>query len=648
MCGITGFVDSTCDFSPEQIIKKMTGKLIHRGPDDEGIWIDNKGVVAFGHRRLAVLDLSPAGHQPMHSISDRYVLVFNGEIYNHQELRGILSGYSWNGHSDTETLLAGFESWGVEETLKKCIGMFAIALWDKKENNLYLSRDRLGEKPLYYGWLGSTFVFGSELSAIKEHPGFNAEIDRNSLAKLLRYNYIPAPFSIYQGINKLLAGTLLKIPFGSGLDEAKNAKKINYWTLKDTAINGQSNQTFKDDDEAAHLLENILIKSIGQQMLSDVPLGAFLSGGIDSSTIVALMQTQSTLPVKTFTIGFDINGYNEAEHAKSVARHLGTEHTELYVTSNQAMDVIPSLSGMYNEPFADSSQIPTYLVSKIARQNVTVALSGDGGDELFGGYNRHVWVNSIWNKIGWLPQNVRAAFGKAINGPSQNSWDRLGKFSETYFPKSLHVSRLGEKLDKLSDVMSVQRPEDMYWGLVSQWKDAEDVVLGAGKSSARFTDYAECESLKEIEHRMMYLDTMTYLPNDILTKVDRAAMANSLEIRVPFLDPRIVEFAWKLPLSMKIRGGEGKWLLRQVLYKYVPREIIERPKMGFAIPIDVWLRGPLRDWAEALLNETRLRNEGYFNPVVIREKWNEHLSGRRNWHSQLWSVLMFQSWCEAQ
>jgi len=511
-----------------------------------------------------------------------------------------------------------------------------------------LCRDRLGEKPLYYGWQGETFIFGSELSAIKEHPRFISDIDRDSLVKLLRFNYIPAPFSIYKGINKLLPGTLLKMPFGSGLDKAKNAKEINFWTLKDTAITGQSNIILQDDNDAINLLDVKLKETINQQMLSDVPLGAFLSGGIDSSTVVALMQSQSSIPVKTFTIGFDIKGYNEAEHAKIVAQHLGTEHTELYVTSSQAMDVIPSLSNMYNEPFADSSQIPTYLVSKIARQNVTVALSGDGGDELFGGYNRHVWVNSIWKKIGWLPKNIRYALGLAINSPSQNSWDRLNIISEKYFSKRFHVSRLGEKLDKLSDVLSVKKPEDMYWGLVSQWKDAEDIIIGAGKLTNEFSCYSECEELKEIEHRMMYLDAMTYLPNDILTKVDRAAMVNSLETRVPFLDHRIVEFAWKLPLSMKIREGKGKWLLRQVLHKYVPEKIIDRPKMGFAIPVDIWLRGPLRDWAESLLDESRLKSEGYFDHIAIREKWSEHLSGRRNWHSQLWSVLMFQSWCEAQ
>lgn len=648
MCGIAGFLDSSQDVAdPERVLSRMTDALVHRGPDDRGFWLDREAGIGLGHRRLSILDLSPTGHQPMVSACGRYVVIFNGEIYNHLRLRQELESISpaisdrWRGSSDTETLLAVVAALGTEAALKKYVGMFAFALWDRETRRLTLARDRLGEKPLYYGWQGKIFLFGSELKALREHPAFRGEINRDALALYMRHNCIPAPYSIYQGIYKLPPGMWLTL----GRSE-RDIVPRSYWSVREAADVGLRFPFVGSEDEARIALDNVLRQAVAGQMLADVPLGAFLSGGVDSSTVVALMQALSDRPVKTFTIGFHEAGYNEAEHAHAVARHLGTEHTELYVTSEQAMAIIPRLPSLYDEPFADSSQIPTFLVSELARRHVTVSLSGDGGDELFGGYNRYFWAKNIWRQVGWLPQSMRAALAGVLTTLPPSAWNGVFKGLARFLPAGWRYANPGDKLHKLADILAVRAPEEIYLGLVSHWKHPAKVVHSASEPATVLTDPARWAALPDLENRMMYLDQMTYLPDDILAKVDRAAMGVSLETRVPLLDHRVVEFAWSLPLSLKIRDGQGKWLLRQVLYKYVPKEMIERPKMGFGIPLDVWLRGPLKDWAEALLDETRLRNEGFFEPMAIRQKWAEHLAGRRNWSYYLWDVLMFQAWSE--
>ncbi len=584
----------------------------------------------------------------------RYVIAFNGEIYNHLELRtelvkvgagGTAAGV-WRGHSDTETLLAGFAAWGIKATVERCIGMFAFAVWDRKDRVLTLGRDRLGEKPLYYGWQGqgdnACFLFGSELKALKEHPAFAAEINRDALCLLMRHNVIPAPHSIYRGIYKLQPGSLLTVSL------ARREPVIeSYWSLAEVAVAGNRSPLGGGAESMVDELETLLKSAVRQQMMADVPLGAFLSGGIDSSTVVALMQAQSGRPVKTFTIGFNEVGYNEALHAKAVARHLGTDHTELYVTPQQALDVIPKLPSLYCEPFSDSSQIPTFLVSQLARQQVTVALSGDAGDELFAGYNRYVLANNLWSKLSRLPRGVRRVGASGIRALSPAAWNRLMGPVQPMLPRSMRQVNIGDKLHKGSGVLGAHGVDDLYLGLVSHWEPEILVIGGREPATCLRGAPLELKGLDSVQ-RMMALDTVTYLPDDILVKVDRAAMGVSLEGRVPFLDHRVVEFAWRIPQSMKLRAGVGKWILRQVLYRHVPKELIERPKMGFGVPIDAWLRGPLREWAEALLDEARLRREGYFNPAPIRAKWDEHLSGERNWQYHLWDVLMFQSWLAEQ
>lgn len=643
MCGVTGYWQVTGHSAEavEAIVGAMAQQIVYRGPDDSGVWVDEAAGVALAHRRLAILDLSPAGHQPMLSAGGRLVVAFNGEIYNHLELREELAGQVWRGHSDTETLLAAFECWGIETTLKKCVGMFAIALWDREARVLTLARDRLGEKPLYYGCQGETLLFGSELKALKAHPAFGAEIDRDALALFLRHNAVPAPYSIYRGIHKLPPGTFLQIQAGQ-----TDAQPVAYWSARSIAEIGQRNPFRGSDAQAATELERLLGQAVGGQMVADVPLGAFLSGGIDSTTIVALMQAQSARPVQTFTIGFNEAGYNEAVHAHAVARHLGTEHTELYVTPQDAMDVIPNLSAIYDEPFADSSQIPTCLVSRLARHHVTVSLSGDGGDELFGGYNRYFWARNLWRKFGWMPRPLRAALAGVLTTVPPAAWNTAFQKLGQWLPARLRYANPGDKLHKAAEILAVRSPEEIYLGLVSHWKHPAQLVRGSHEPPTLLTDPSRQADLPDFEQRMMYLDTVTYLPDDILTKVDRAAMAVSLETRVPLLDHRVVEFAWTLPLDMKIRHGQGKWLLRQVLYRHVPQSLMERPKMGFGVPIDQWLRGPLKPWAAALIEPARLTREGIFDPAPIQRKWLEHQAGARNWSYYLWDVLMFQAWRE--
>jgi len=651
MCGIVGFVGygGLPSGTVANIAQRMGEAIRHRGPDDSGIWQDNAAQVALAHRRLSILDLSPAGHQPMMSASGRYVIAFNGEIYNHLELRADLekvgaggtAGLGWRGHSDTETLLAGVDAWGLEETLKRCVGMFALALWDRQDRVLSLARDRIGEKPLYYGWQNGVFLFGSELKALKAHPAFVGEINRDAITLQLRHNYIPAPYSIYQGIFKLLPGSVLQI---QGARDTGQGEPVPYWSFVDAVARGQTASFAGDEAEAVSALDVLLQDAVRQQMVADVPLGAFLSGGIDSSTVVALMQAHSIRPVKTFTIGFNEEGYNEAVHAKAVARHLGTEHTELYVSPQQAMNVIPRLPALYDEPFSDSSQIPTFLVSEMTRQHVTVSLSGDAGDELFGGYGRYFRAVRTWNTLKCFPPPFRSMLASSIRALSVDGWNRLSAPLRPLLP--VRMRNIGHKAYKFSDLLGDRDGATLYRHFISHWSDPTAVVVNGREPLTLITQPPL--QLDSITEQMMALDTLTYLPDDILCKVDRAAMGVSLETRVPFLDHRVVEFAWRLPLSMKTRNGQGKWILRQVLYNYVPRELIERPKMGFGVPIDTWLRGPLRDWAESLLDESRLRQEGFFNPKPIRQKWAEHLSGKRNWQYHLWDVLMFNQWVDAQ
>ncbi len=661
MCGFAGVwvTDKTDAAGLATVATRMALAIAHRGPDDSGAWADGPVGIALGHRRLSIVDLSTAGHQPMHSASQRYVIAFNGEIYNHLKLRFDLEaeGWSdpWRGQSDTETLLAGCEAWGLEETLKRSVGMFAIALWDTQTSTLHLARDRFGEKPLYYGWAGagakSALVFGSELKALRAYPGFTNPVSREALALYMRFTYVPAPHSIYRDVYKLEPGCMLTL--SSALADQPLAAPANalrppvtyagltlrrWWALADVVQSGAQNQ-FANEVEAVDALERTLKEAVRVQSLADVPLGAFLSGGVDSSTIVALMQQQASQPVKTFTVGFEEAGFDESPHARAVAEHLGTEHAELFVSAAEAQAVIPQLPQMYDEPFADSSQIPTHLVCKAARQQVTVALSGDAGDELFGGYNRYFWGPRIWNRLAWLPYPARHAFGKVITTVPVGAWDRLGSM--------LGAVRTGEKLHKLGRAINgVRNLDDLYRNLVSEWQDPASVVKDGGSPRCAADVAIHVPPNHSDVERMMYRDSTTYLPDDILCKVDRAAMATSLETRVPFLDHRVAELAWQLPLHMKIRGNEGKWALRQVLYKYVPRELIERPKAGFGIPVGQWLRGPLRDWAESLLNEQRLQTESYFYPAPIRAKWAEHLSGQRDHTASLWAVLMFQAWLE--
>jgi len=647
MCGITGFLDPSHSCSAdtiEPLVGRMTDAILHRGPDDSGAWADPESGVVLGFRRLAILDLSPTGRQPMLSANGRFIIVFNGEVYNFNQLRTELAslGHTFRGHSDTEVMLAAICQWGIQAAVQRFNGMFAFALWDRHECQLTLVRDRLGIKPLYYGWAGSVFLFGSELKALKAHPAFRAEIDRGALALYLRHNYIPAPYTIYRGFCKLLPGTILTL---TGNQSGELPDPVPYWSVRQVAESGVAHLFEGSDQDAVVELDALLRESVRERMVADVPLGAFLSGGIDSSAIVALMQVQSSRPIQTFTIGFHESSYNEAEHAKEVARHLGTEHTELYVTSQEAQAVIPRLPALFDEPFADSSQIPTYLIAELARRHVTVSLSGDGGDELFGGYNRYTWARKIWKTTGWMPGAFRTFGADALQRISPASWDTL--LSNRFIPRRWRVSEPGEKIRKIGEIIPADSPEAIYLDLVSHWKDPAAIVCGASEHPTLLTRRDTWACLPDYTSWMMYIDLATYLPDDILTKVDRTSMGVSLEVRVPYLDDhRVVEYAWKLPLRMKIRNGQGKWLLRQVLYQYVPRQLIERPKKGFGIPIDAWLKGPLHGWAEALLGERRLKEEGFFNPKPIRQKWQEHLTGKHNWQYHLWDILMFEAWLE--
>ena len=638
MCGIAGFIELKPGSSADRLradVGAMAGTLSHRGPDGEGVWVDAESGVALGHTRLAIIDLSPQGAQPMASSCGRFVLSYNGEIYNAPELRRELeqAGRCFRGHSDTEVIVEGCAQWGVEQTVRRLIGMFAFAAWNRETRTMSLVRDRLGIKPLYWGRQNSRLVFGSELKAVAALPGWRPELDRQALAAFMRLSYVPAPMSIYQGIQKLMPGTILELS-GDG-EPAGRA----YWSLDQAVAAAEREPLDLRDDEAASALEDLLGDAVGRRMVSDVPLGAFLSGGIDSSTVVALMQAASLNPVRSFSIGFHEEAYNEAVHAKAVAAHLGTEHTELYVSADQARAVIPELPAIYDEPFADSSQIPTFLVSRMTREHVTVALSGDGGDELFAGYNRYLQGAAIARTMSLAPQAVRQMLARALVTLTPASWDQI--FS--LVPASRRPRLAGDKVHKLAGVLG-EDEVGFYRQLISQWDGAWSLVKGATREHDILDDKLLRRRIGGHVEWMQYLDTLTYLPDDILTKVDRASMAVSLEARVPMLDHRVVEFAWRLPKRFKIRNGEGKWLLRQVLGRHVPKRLVERPKMGFGVPIDDWLRGPLKDWAEDLLEPGAMDQVGLLETEPIRQKWREHQSGRRNWQYFLWNVLMFEAW----
>ncbi len=648
MCGIAGIFCLNGQMHHEELvstIQLMSEQIKERGPDDFGVWVDSSNGLGLGHRRLSIVDLSASGHQPMHSKDGRYVMVFNGEIYNHLEIRSEFHLSKWAGHSDTETLLESFQILGIEEALKKSIGMFAVAVWDTKDKKLILARDRLGEKPLYYGWVkrsqGYSFVFGSELKAVRVTPQFEPKVNRAALSLYLQYGYIPSPYSIYEEIYKLNPGCYLEI----SLDEPE-PKITQYWSIQNAILKGRQKPFLGDKDQAANELESLLKKVIKNQMLADVPVGAFLSGGIDSSTIVSLMQSQSNIPIKTFTIGFKEASFNEAKYAKAVSEHLGTEHVELYVTPKQALEIIPHLSKIYCEPFADSSQIPTYLVSKLAVEDVKVCLSGDGGDELFCGYSRYIFAQKIWKYLSRVPLWLREMIQAVIYSISIKTWSALFRRIKWAIPEKYHYKNFGERIHKGAGTLNVGCHEELYKKLVSYWERPSEVLLGSYEGSTESAATSQAFGMLDPLDRMMAIDTITYLPDDILVKVDRAAMANSLEGRIPFLDHRVVEFAWSLPIEFKLRGTQSKAILRDILKRFIPTSLIDRPKMGFGVPIDSWLRGPLRGWAETLLDEDRLRHEGYFAPNIIRQKWSEHLSGERNWQNQLWAILMFQAWLE--
>lgn len=646
MCGIAGLVDYKGHVDDlENTLKEITDCLSYRGPDASGYWKDDQLRLGLGHRRLSILDLSELGKQPMISSSGRFVIDFNGEVYNFQDLKDKLlsKGHSFRGQSDTEVLLAAFEEWGVSSSLSMLNGMFAIAIHDRESKKLFLVRDRLGIKPLYYGWVNQIFVFGSELKSFRSLPDFNNPINRSALREYMWHGYIPHPHCIYEGIQSLIPGSFLEIDLAAGrLPQVSAPQK--YWSLEDSI---QDQEYIGSFEKASNDLEALLLDSVGKRMISDVSLGAFLSGGIDSSLVVALMQHQSSNAVKTFSIGFEEKKYDEAVFAKDVSSHLGTDHTELYVSGQDAMDVIPMLSEMYDEPFADSSQIPTYLVSKLAREEVTVSLSGDGGDELFAGYTEAYGMRHLWNKLDKLPSSLRSITGSVIQGVPDGVYSALdGPISKLLSNYGHEGSSGPEKLSKVSEILKIPSFEAYFKRVRSHWVN-DDIVLG---NSSRSSTIFESERAKNIStdylERMMFMDLHSYLPDDILVKLDRASMAVSLESRVPLLDHRIVEFAWKLPLNFRPSEPQSKELLRSVLYRHVPKELIERPKKGFGIPVGEWLRGPLRDWTESLIDPRVLESQGFLNPKLIHSKWREHLEGKKDWGHYMWDVLMFQAWHE--
>jgi asparagine synthase (glutamine-hydrolysing) len=647
MCGIAGMIDwraATSADALRSIGEAMIETVRHRGPDAGAVWVEAEGGAALGQRRLAIIDLSPGGAQPMHSADRRYVITFNGEIYNYRDIGRELegAGRSLRSGSDTEVLLEACALWGVEAALARAIGMFAFALWDRKTRTLVLARDRLGIKPLYYAATPERLLFASQLKAFRPAPDWKPTIDDDAVVGYLRHAYIGQPHTIYREARKLPPGHVLTlredlVRNGSG------PSPQSFWDLRGVALAGQRrNDPAPDADEAAERLDALLRDAVKLRMIADVPLGAFLSGGVDSSTVVALMQAQSKRPVKTFSIGFHESGYDEAASAKKVAAHLGTDHTEFYVEPQHALDVIPHLPEWFDEPFADSSQIPTYLVSELTRKHVTVALSGDGGDELFAGYNRYVWAERLARAAQRVPPPLRGASAAAMRALAPDTWTRLFAF----VPQAWRPALAGDKLHKVAMVFDDPEPDVIYRRLVSQWEQPDEIAAAGQEPHGPLWDDTIRQDFPDFIPRMQLLDMMTYLPDDILTKVDRATMAVGLEGRVPLLDHRVVAYAWSLPLGLKLRGGSSKWLLRRVLDRYVPRPLIDRPKMGFGVPIDAWLRGPLREWAETLLAPALLKSYGFVQVEPVRRAWQQHLEGRRNWQHPLWTVLMLQAWRE--
>jgi len=641
MCGIAGYIEWAAKSNQSELEAQgrvMAKAMLHRGPDAERVWADAERGLSLCHARLSVIDLSDAGLQPMTSANGRFVMVYNGEVYNADDILEEFGGDAPNlrGHSDSEVILEACAHWGVAAAVEKFIGMFAFAIWDKREKTLTMARDRFGIKPFYYGEQNGVFFFGSELKALMAHDKFVRDIDRNALASYMRFNYVPAPQSIFKNVSKLQPGHVLTLR-PDGMRDIKP-----FWSLREIASHAQKNTSNLSDTEAEDQLDLLLRDAVKRRMVADVPLGAFLSGGIDSSTVVALMQAQSSKKIHTYSIGMQAEGYNEAEHAKAVATHLGTDHTELYVSPQDAQDVIPDLASYYDEPFADSSQIPTFLVSKLARKSVTVALSGDGGDELFCGYNRYLWGDRIWQRVGGWPNFVKTCASAGIEALKPQTWDHISQI----IPNSKRPRQLGIKMHKVARALTVKDDLELYRRLTSFWEDTEQLVPGSLELKNILWDESLKKDVPDFRERMQLLDALTYMPDDILCKVDRASMAVSLEARVPLLDHRVAEFAFHLPKHQRVRDGQGKWLLRNVLARYIPRELFERPKMGFGIPIGDWLKGPLRDWAEDLLSVEKLEADGLLNAQPIRDVWQDHLSGKINGEVQLWTVLMFQAWRE--
>jgi asparagine synthase (glutamine-hydrolysing) len=644
MCGIAGFVDFENRGSTETretIARAMSDAIRHRGPDADGVWTESNGgaAVAFGHRRLSIIDLTDAGRQPMLSRCGRWVISYNGEVYNFREIRDDLklAGVGFRGQSDTEVILEAISRWGVERTIDRLIGMFALALWDRESQELLLIRDRLGIKPVYWAQRGQSLFFGSELKSLRCFPDWHPHIDRNAVASFLRHCYIPAPHTIYEGVQKLEPGTILR--FGPDLV----VRQSNYWSALECATRGADHLIEANDGDAIQMLDSLLLDAVGRRMVADVPLGAFLSGGVDSSCVAALMQTQSDRPIRTFSIGFNVPEYNEAAHAKKISNHLGTDHTELYVDERQALDLVPKLPSYYDEPFADSSQLPTFLVSQMTRQHVTVALSGDGGDELFGGYRRYAIAQQMNRLVGWAPIKARRLIATLLKSTPHGPINKLGE----RLPGRLKGRNYGDRLAELGRSNPDIDLDVLYLQMMSHWRHPDELVRGAAEPKNIMFDKTLSERIPNLLSRMQAKDCVTYLPDDILTKVDRASMAVSLEARVPLLDHRVVEFAWSLPEHMKVRNGKSKWLLRQVLQRYVPDELIERPKMGFGVPMDVWLRGPLKDWAWQMLSSDRLRELDLLDMNLVMQKWDAHQRGDAAWHYQLWDVLMLSAWLEA-
>ena len=654
MCGIAGGIFSAnSDYRLADILARMNKVQVHRGPDDGDIWLDESTGVGLAHRRLAVIDLSREGRQPMISPSGRYVLVYNGEVYNYEDLRRTLDrcrgDFVWRGHSDTEVILAAIDHWGLVPAVQQFVGMFALAVWDRQEKVLNLVRDRIGIKPLYYGMAGRSIIFGSELKALRTHPQFTAQIDRQSLQDYLHYAYVPAPQTIYTQAWKLPAGHVLSIALGVDRRPHSLPATEPYWSAEAVAIRGHRQPASISETDAVSQMTNIISEAVRSRMISDVPLGAFLSGGIDSSTIVALMQANSALPVKTFTIGFHEDGYDESRHAAAVAHHLGTEHTELYASHKAALDLIPDLPSVYCEPFADPSQIPTLLLSRLTRESVTVCLSGDGGDELFGGYNRHFIGKRLWPMMRPIPLGLRRMIARWLRTIPPHGWDAFfDVLRRCRVPRRWLIDTPGDRLHKLAQGLSAASPEQMYKRWISLWQSKDDVLNQGTGTNNRDVAEGLAGLDDDFTSQMMLRDLKGYLADDILVKLDRATMAASLEARVPMLDHRVVEAAWQLPLHFKVANGQGKRILRKILQQYVPARLVERPKTGFAVPLDTWLRGPLRDWAEALLNHDRIKRDGLLNAAPIRRKWREHLTGRRNWQYHLWVVLMFQAWLDQE